>query len=154
NYSYVDAAAIKDPTPATYTLIWPVPLPANDLKAIASLSGDIATIKWSTLSEENTKNFVVERSLDNSNWTVTGYPVPAAGTSVTKTEYQMPDDISNLAMKKIIYYRVKLIDIDGRVTYSNVVVVRLSQKTEVTAWPNPFQSSLTISITTDKTTMF
>jgi hypothetical protein len=153
-YSYVDAAAMKDPSPATYTLIWLVPLPADELKAIANLNGNTATIKWSTLSEQNTKEFIVERSTDNSNWIATGTTVPAAGTSAVKKEYQMPDNISDLLQNRVIYYRVKLIDIDGKATYSNVVTVRLSQKLEASAWPNPFQSYITVSINSDKATTF
>jgi hypothetical protein len=153
-YSYVDAAMMKDPTPATYTLIWLVPLPADRLTAVANLNGSVATIKWSTFSEQNTKDFTVERSLDNNNWIATGSKVLAAGNTTNKTEYQMPDNIADLMQKSIIYYRVKLTDIDGKTTYSNVVVVRLSQKAQITAWPNPFQTSITINITTDKATTF
>jgi hypothetical protein len=64
----------------------------------------------------------------------------------------LPDNISNLLRNEVIYYRVKLVDLDGKVTYSNVVAVRLSKKSGVTVWPNPFQSSFTISISTDKET--
>jgi hypothetical protein len=46
------------------------------------------------------------------------------------------------------------VDIDGRITYSNVTVVRLSAKIQVAAWPNPFQSSITINITTESATTF
>ncbi len=151
-YSYVDAAMMKGATPATYTLVWLVPLPADRLTATASLSGAVTTIKWSTLSEQNTKHFIVERSLDNSNWSETGYKVAAAGNSTDKREYQMPDNISDLMQNSTIFYRVKLIDLDGKTTYSNVVAVRLSVKLEVKAWPNPFQSSIAISITTEKAT--
>jgi hypothetical protein len=152
DYSYVDAAIMKDPSPASYTLVWLIPLPADDLTAQASLNGNVATIKWSTLSEQNTNYFVVERSLDNRSFTPTGNHVQAAGTSVDKREYQLPDNISNLVQNEVIYYRVKLVDLDGKVTYSNVVAVRLSKKPGVTVWPNPFQSSFTISITTNKET--
>jgi hypothetical protein len=47
---------------------------------------------------------------------------------------------------------VKLSDLDGKVKYSNVVTVKLSQKFQVTTWPNPFQTSITISICADKET--
>jgi hypothetical protein len=153
-YSYVDAAMMKDPSPATYSVMWLVPLPADRLTAIAELNGNVATVKWSTLSEQNTSYFIVERSIDNVNWSVTGSSIKAAGNSSVKKEYQLPDNISDLMQNKAIYYRVKLVDIDGRITYSNVTVVRLSAKIQVAAWPNPFQSSITINITTDNATTF
>jgi Secretion system C-terminal sorting domain len=43
---------------------------------------------------------------------------------------------------------VKLVDMDGRFKYSNVVLIKLSLKPGVNIWPNPFQSSISISITT------
>jgi len=152
SYSYVDAAAMKDPTPASYTVIWLNALPADRLTAMANLDGNIATIKWSTLSEHDTKYFIVERSLDNVNWTATSNSIPAAGNSTEKREYQLPDNISSLMQQKMIYYRVKLVDIDGKATYSNVAVVRLVTKLQVSVWPNPFQSSVAISFTTDNAT--
>ena len=151
-YSFVDAAVMKDPTPATYKLIWLIPLPADGLTALATLNGSMATIKWTTLSEQNTSYYVVERSLDGSNFTATGNKTPAAGNSTDKREYQMLDNISSLRQNNVIYYRVKLMDIDGKARYSNVVALRLSQKAGVTIWPNPFHSSITISITTEKET--
>jgi hypothetical protein len=53
----------------------------------------------------------------------------------------------------VLYYRVKLTDIDGKIKFSNVVALRLSQKPGVTIWPNPFSSSITINITTDRETI-
>jgi hypothetical protein len=151
-YSFIDGALTKDPTPATYTLIWLVPLPADGLTATASLSGNTATIKWLTQSEQNTDFFVLERSTDNETFSPTGNTVKAAGNSDTRKDYQMPDNISGLSQHPVVYYRVKLIDIDKKVSYSNVVAVRLSKKPGVTVWPNPFQSSFTISITTERET--
>ncbi len=153
HYSYIDAASKKDPSPAKYTLVWSWPLPATGLIAQVVLTGTIATIRWSTLSEQNTDYFVLERSLDNNNFTSAGNPVEAAKNSTTKKEYEQPDNISSFISNPVIYYRVKLVDIDGKFKYSNQLALRLSQKTGVTVWPNPFQSSITVSITTEKETI-
>ena len=151
-YSYVDAAVMKDPSPAKYTVIWLVPLPSTGLTVAANVDGNNAIVKWSTLSEQNTRYFVVERSVDNNNFKPTGQQVQAAGNSDTKTNYRLDDDIESLMNHPIVYYRIRLVDIDGKTTYSNVTAIRLSKKPGVTIWPNPFQSSITISITTTKET--
>jgi len=151
-YSYVDAAIMKDPTPATYTLVWLFPLPATGLTASATLSDNQATIKWKTLSEQNTSHFIVERSLDNVNFTQAGNNVSAAGNSTDQRNYQLLDNIGSLMQSPVIFYRVKLVDLDGKSKYSNTVAVRLSAKPQVSAWPNPFQSSITINITTERST--
>ncbi|MGK2860925.1 MAG: T9SS type A sorting domain-containing protein, partial [Chitinophagaceae bacterium] len=151
-YSFVDAAQIKDPTPASYTLMWLVPLPAVGLTASESLNekDNIALIKWSTLSEQNTHYFLVERSVDNVNFQTVSNKIQAAGSSESRRDYDMNDNVKTLVQNDVIYYRIKLVDADGKITYSNVVAVRISRKPGVTIWPNPFQSAITISITNEK----
>jgi hypothetical protein len=127
-------------------------LAATGFKATASLQGLTATIKWETLSEQNTDYFVLERSLDNISFTATGNSINAAGNSNTKNIYQQADNISSLAQQSIIYYRVKQTDIDGKIKYSNVVIVRLNKSNGITAWPNPFTSSITVNINTPQHT--
>ena len=151
-YSYIDVAAMPDPTPALYRLLWVIPLPAEGLTVTASLNGNTAKVNWSTLSEQNTSYYTVERSTDGTNFSPTGKNVPAAGNSQDKREYKMDDNISSLRQNNVIYYRVKLVDIDGKVKYSNVIPLRLTQKAGVTIWPNPFHSNITISITVEKET--
>jgi hypothetical protein len=151
-YAYIDAAGKKDPSPATYTLNWLSVLPVTGLKATASLQGETATIKWETLSEQNTDYFVIERSLDNTSFIAVGNQTSAAGTSFNKREYQELDNISSLTQYAIIYYRVKLTDIDGKISYSNVVAVRINKTAGITAWPNPFSSFITINVTTTQHT--
>ena len=151
-YSYVDAAAMSDPTPALYKLLWVIPLPADGLTLTASLNGNTAKINWSTLSEQNTSYYNVERGTDGTNFKATGKEVAAAGNSADKREYKMDDNINSLRQNNVIYYRIKLVDIDGKIKYSNVVPLRLTQKAGVTIWPNPFHSTITISITVEKET--
>ncbi len=151
-YSFVDAAVMKDPTPAVYTVVWLVPLPAEGLVATANSNGDDVLVKWSTVSEHNTAYFEVERSVDNNSFARTGAQVQAAGDSEMPKYYQLNDNTAGLTSNDVIYYRVKLVDQDGRVTYSNIVAVRISRKPGVTVWPNPFHSELTVSVTTEKET--
>lgn len=152
SYSFVDVAGRKGLNPARYELSWNWPLPADGLVAKVNLNNNIATVSWSTQSEQNTNYFVLERSLDNINYYVTGNIVKAIGNSTTKQLYEQPDNISNLTQQAIIYYRVKLFDLDGKVKYSNVLPLRLSQKPGVTIRPNPFTSAISISITTERET--
>lgn len=151
-YSFVDAAGKKDPTPATYELKWLISLPATGLKAVATLSGISTIVKWETLSEQNSNFFEVERSLDNINFTSIGSNIPAAGFSNSKKEYQQTDNISGLTQNAVIYYRVKLTDIDDNIKYSNVAIVRIGKTFGITAWPNPFTSYITVNISTGQNT--
>jgi hypothetical protein len=151
NYTICDVTAVA-PQPLCsnafiHLLVGPATvLSASGLKATASLQGIIATIKWETLSEQNSHHFTLERSLDNSNFTAIGSNINAAGNSSSKKEYQEDDNISSLSQYAIIYYRVKLTDMDGKIKYSNVVAVRINKSIGITAWPNPFSSSITVNV--------
>ncbi|RYF45235.1 MAG: T9SS type A sorting domain-containing protein [Chitinophagaceae bacterium] len=151
SYSFVDAAGVKDPSPATYTVMWGIVLPAEGLIASVNLNDDVATINWQTLTEENTSYFEVEQSFDNTTFEAVSDKIDAAGSSVTKKNYKATDNIKNVD-KPIVYYRIRLVDNNGKVSYSNIVAVRLSKKPGVAVWPNPFQSTITVSVTTIKET--
>ncbi len=146
NYSFVDQAIKKDPSPAYYKLYWPVPLPATGLTLTADLAGSLVSLKWMTLSEQNTSHFILERSIDNLNYTVIAGNIPAAGESISRTDYSSNDNIEALRGASVIYYRVRLVDIDGHFKYSNVAAVRLTGASFVSAWPNPFQSTISVNI--------
>jgi SdrD B-like domain/Secretion system C-terminal sorting domain len=119
------------------------PLPSQKLVATVALSGNNAILKWITENEINTKRFYAERSQDNRTFTGIG-DVAAAGNNQGTLTYSLRDDVS--ALTGVIYYRIKLADIDGKVTYSNVVAIRIANVNSVKVWPNPFTDKLSVSI--------
>ena len=152
-YASMDSAGLFDLSPATVTIDWKALLPVTLLDFTAKLNGSKVDLKWATATESNSDYFQVERSLDNNTFTATGNTVKAAGNSNTELQYQQQDNISSLIQNSILFYKLKLVDMDGKVKYSKVVALRLFQKTDVVVWPNPFRSTITISITTDKETV-
>ena len=109
----------------------------------ASLIGSTAVIRWVTANEVNTSKFVVERSIDNVSFVAVGEK-SAAGNYTGTSNYLYNDDISSLSAYKVIYYRVRLIDLDGRSSFSKVVALRLNESTLVKIWPNPFAERITV----------
>jgi hypothetical protein len=53
-------------------------------------------------------------------------------------------------LKAVNYYRLKLLDKDGRFTYSAIINVNNSSSFEVAVYPNPVRHSLTLSFNTEK----
>lgn len=119
------------------------PLPVTGIQASAVLNGTQATVKWFTLSEANTSKFVVERSTDNRTFDAVGTKT-AAGSSAQRIDYNYADDIASVRQASVIYYRVAVIDADGSLSYSNVVMVRPGTVRGVKVWPVPFNSNLSI----------
>ncbi|MFN8251265.1 MAG: T9SS type A sorting domain-containing protein [Ferruginibacter sp.] len=136
-------AADQVSNPALYRIGWLYLLPVKSFEVAASLNGNAALISWKTSGEENTSRFYVERSNDNSNFTVVN-SVAAAGNSAATKNYSVQDDISDVN-GAVVYYRIRLTDLNGKITYSNIVVVRKSGVDAVKVFPNPFIETVNIS---------
>ncbi len=119
-----------------------ITLPITGFDFMVSLSGNTSLLKWSTLTENNTKHFEVERSSDGTNFKYMA-TISAAGNSSVKREYAAQDF---LQAEGTYYYRVKAVDKDGRSTYSAVKsVVYRFKRDEIVLGPNPFVSGVNIS---------
>lgn len=97
----------------------PSPLPVSLLSLNANCEGNHVKISWTTASESNSKNFIVQ-SLSGANTFASVDSVQAAGNSNQIRNYSLND---NNCTDKSCYYRLKQTDIDGRVSFSNIVAV-------------------------------
>ena len=95
------------------------PLPVTLLNFTVTKQGDNAQLNWSTSSEENNKGFEIQRSTDQSAWTVLSF-IAGAGNSQTQNDYQYLDQ--NLPAGTY-YYRLRQVDYDGNSAFSKIVPV-------------------------------
>jgi hypothetical protein len=151
NYSFVDVAGKKDPTPGVYSLNWFSVLPVTGLNLAANLAGNAVALSWKTITEINSAYFEIERSIDSRHYVKIGSNVKAAGNSNLELQYQLADNIRDIT-SAIVYYRVKLTDVNGKIAYSNVAVVKIPANGEIKAAPNPFVSSITITVAVEQNT--
>jgi hypothetical protein len=132
---------------------FPVPstLPVKLSNFTVIRSGNNALLNWTTSSETKTDHFNIERSYDGITFTAVGSK-QATGYSTTEINYQYTDPI-NLSAGNI-YYRLNTLDVDGKSTYSKIVVLRLSGSVvkDFTVYPNPFTSNLKLELSSDKET--
>ena len=112
----------------------------------------IVTLKWITESEINNNHFETERSFDGINFTTIGLVLDGFENG-SKKNYEFKDNSAALQSKTIVYYRLKQIDNNGKITYSNTLVVKLQAKAGVAieTAPNPFTENLSVRFTTDET---
>ncbi len=102
-----------------------------------------ALLSWSTATEINSKEFSVERSGDGVNFTEIA-KVAAHGYSYTEQAYSAKDFAP---LKGKNFYRLAEVELDGHITYSQVVVVNFDvNKTGMDIYPNPAYESVTISL--------
>ena len=81
-------------------------------------------LTWTTASENRNDHFEVERSLDAKNFEMVQ---TLASKGNQGGQYSFIDAQAN-QFGKVIYYRLKQVDIDGSATYSNTVVVSFNNK--------------------------
>lgn len=125
----------------------PPPFPIELLSFKASLVGEDGWLQWVTNTEVNSSHFIIERSLDRGMSFGQIGVVDAAGNSIEKKEYQFPDYNVTGISEEVVFYRLKMMDIDGSFKYSNTVQLRLNEKEipiYTTAYPNPVSDMLRI----------
>lgn len=119
------------------------PLPVELTSFTASLENNNVMLHWSTASELNNEGFEVQRSLDGLEFGSIGFVIGNGSTSQAM-QYEFMD--SN-PRNGTLYYRLKQIDFDGHFEFSEVVAVNLTKGFSISAYPNPFKSDLTLSVT-------
>jgi lysophospholipase L1-like esterase len=125
--------------PALTNVLNPLPIQLSSFSA-SSVTGSSVQLEWTTISEVNNYGFYVERRLENSpTFEPIGNFIPGAGTSLEQHQYSFTD--SSLAVGTY-YYRLKQIDLDGKYTYSDEIVVRVTGVTGVFAPEMPHQFEL------------
>jgi hypothetical protein len=115
-------------------------LPVELLHFTAVPEGPHVTLHWTTASELNNAGFQVERSSDGERFDAIIH-VPGMGTTQQVTEYQALD---RDPLPGLSYYRLRQTDLDGTVTWSDVVVV-VREQDRLGAYPNPVEQVLHIT---------
>jgi hypothetical protein len=99
-------------------------------------------LTWHTEQEISSSYFSIEKSADGRNWNEMTR-VSAAGFSNTRKDYASFD---NAPFNGINYYRLKLVDRDGKFEYSVVRSLLFTQKTKVQVSPNPAKGFINVFI--------
>ncbi len=129
-----------------------LPVKYSSFDAVAS--DNVVNLKWTTETEINNDHFEVERSFDGTNFKTIGLVLDGFATGNTGKAYMFKDNSSALADVSVVYYRLKQIDLDGRYTYTNILVVRLqaSNAVKMQVMPNPVTENLTVRFTAEEKT--
>ncbi len=103
----------------------------------ATLSDCRPSLRWTTSSELNSSHFDIERAASAGGaWTLVG-TLAAGGNSTTAIRYSFDDNSLPLSARQV-FYRLRMIDRDGRYRYSPVLPVSLNCKViGVNVFPNP-----------------
>lgn len=99
----------------------------------ASLINGLAKIYWDVISEINTANYYIEKANDGNNFESIG-----SLTATNESKYSYIDNVPTLGAS---YYRIKAVDKDGKLSFSNII--RLTSKNtaaDFVVTPNPIKN--------------
>jgi hypothetical protein len=97
-------------------------------------------LQWKTAGEADTKSFEVERSGGGRNF-IKIATVASLGTG--NNTYTIHD---NITYNGDMYYRLKMIDQDGKFSYSGIITITSTQAGKITIYPNPATNVLNMHI--------
>ena len=128
--------------PEYVALIWQCTnlLPVTITNFTAIKNSNNIDIKWTTERETDLKKYVVERSTDGIHF-FTIASVAAQNVS----SYAVNDN--NFPAANTLFYRLKMVDLDGKFSYSKTVSVRLNNNLAgISVFPNPATNQITIKL--------
>ncbi len=110
------------------------PLPVRLVEFRAEYKNGITTLKWKTLTETNTDHFEIQRGSNGNDFNEIGNLI-AAGNSSSMQQYMFED---RAPQPGINFYRLKIIDADGKAEYSKIVSIKTGDaQRSITVFPNP-----------------
>ncbi len=115
-------------------------LPVELTNFTAFRKGNAAYLTWETASERNSSYFDIERSNDARTFTAIGQ-LKAKGTTLEPQRYQFIDDKPQAGIQ---YYRLKIVDDDGKFEFSPIKSVLFDGKIKAWVYPNPFSEKLVV----------
>ena len=104
-----------------------------------------AVLQWSTLAETNFSHFVIERSRNGVEFSDAGVLFTEDNITIAKN-YVYTDVVLNAP---IIYYRLRMVDLDGKFNLSPVRLIRTGvagKEALIAVFPNPVTNELRITI--------
>ena len=113
------------------------------------LNNKNAVLNWEVLQNEQINSFELEYSLESNNFMPLGSVSPFDRSG--NADYSFNHDVSSVH-SPIVYYRLRVTGRDGKVVYSNIVAIRLSNdvKPGLLVFPNPSSEKVWASLITYK----
>ncbi len=106
-----------------------------------SLQNNDVKILWETANEYKSDYYEIERSIDATKFEKIGL-VKAAGNSASTRKYSFVDSKPNY----FNHYRLKQVDLDGKITYSKILFVKVPQANPLKVIVNPVVNNIQLQL--------
>jgi hypothetical protein len=119
-------------------------LPATLNQFSAIKNNNAITVKWTTIEEKNTAYFEIEKSTNCTNFVAINKTNAASNSSLPQ-QYSFIDATVNVLVNPIVYYRLKITDLNGRYTFSKIISIKNGDKAgSLIVYPNPVKQNLNV----------
>lgn len=119
-------------------------LPVKWLAFSAKWQAEYALLEWSTIEDQQNQSYIIERK---NHFSDAYEPLESVSPSGSQSYTYHDRQANHFGELGPLYYRIKQFDIDGRFTYSNVVVLaQRSSQASLTLFPNPANQKVQIQI--------
>ncbi|MEP6844564.1 MAG: T9SS type A sorting domain-containing protein [Panacibacter sp.] len=124
-------------------------LPLTLLDLTATKENGSVRLNWQTTNEINTSHFNIQRSTNGNSFTAVGR-TDAKGNSTAINSYSYMDNVAGVKNGKL-YYRLQMVDKDGKTTYSKVIVITINDGgLKITIRPNPAKDYFIVSSSSER----
>ena len=132
-----DPSTVAPDDPTTISFCQGITLPVKLLSFSGIYKNNATQLNWEADDQVNFSGYDLERSTDGVTFNSIVFVPNQASGSATQS-YQYIDDLSSLN-ENVFYYRLKMVDLDGKFSYSNIIMVRKDQQTinGISIIPNP-----------------
>ncbi len=134
-FGTVDGFRVFQTWDATTAALLPIKLNSFNATGLKN----VVNLNWSAICSENSCNFIVERSTDGLNFS------EISNTNATSKGNYFSTD-RNLPNASTLYYRIKIVNTNGKVEYSTVQKVQLKD-IKLSVSPNPTSSEILVNST-------
>jgi uncharacterized repeat protein (TIGR01451 family) len=118
-----------------------VVLPVVLVEFSGRMNGRKADLTWKTEDAASLDKFEVQRSLNGRDYTTIG-TLNSTGSS---SSYSFSDDLSQISAP-VAYYRLKMVELDGKISFSQVLVFReKGVGSQLLVYPNPVKGKAFLS---------
>jgi hypothetical protein len=118
------------------------PLAEDVLDLKGTLINKDVVLEWVTINNVNTKYFEIQRSSNQNDFTTLG-EIASNGQSSQLSKYNFTDNDPETSNN---YYRVKEVDINGKITYSKIIRIDFADLPAMQIYPNPGKRKISISL--------
>ncbi len=116
-------------------------LPVVLVEFSGRMNGRKADLTWKTEDAASLDKFEVQRSLNGRDYTTIG-TLSSTGSS---SSYSFSDDLSQISAP-VAYYRLKMVELDGKISFSQVLVFReKGVGSQLLVYPNPVKGKAFVS---------